>query len=48
MKSKSKKSILHGIPSWGLALLTMLLAFIVLMVVGDIITGICNYSGLNN
>jgi len=37
---KSKKSNLWGIPSWGLALLTMFLAFVVMMVVGDIITAI--------
>jgi len=37
---KGKKPNLWGIPSWGLALLTMLLAFVVLMVVSDIISGI--------
>ena len=37
---KSKKPNLWGIPSWGLALLTMFMAFIVLMVVGDILTAI--------
>ena len=37
---QSKKSNLWGIPSWGLALLTMFLAFVVLMVVGDIISAI--------
>lgn len=35
-----KKPNLWGIPSWGLALLTMFLAFVVLMVVGDILTAI--------
>jgi hypothetical protein len=35
-----KKPNLLGIPSWGLALLTMFLAFVVLMVVGDILTAI--------
>jgi len=37
---KGKKPNLWGIPSWGLALLTMFMAFVVLMVVGDIITAI--------
>ena len=37
---QSKKPNLWGIPSWGLALLTMFLAFVVLMVVGDILTAI--------
>jgi hypothetical protein len=40
MKTKRKKSFLAGIPSWGLALLTMLLAFVFLMIVGDIIAAI--------
>ena len=39
-ESQGKKPNLWGIPSWGLALLTMFLAFVVLMVVGDIITAI--------
>jgi hypothetical protein len=38
--SPGKKPFLWGIPSWGLALLTTLLAFVVLMVVGDILTAI--------
>jgi hypothetical protein len=37
---QGKRSNLWGIPSWGLALLTMFLAFVVLMVVGDIIAAI--------
>lgn len=37
---QGKKPNLWGIPSWGLALLTMFLAFVVLMVVGDILTAI--------
>ena len=37
---QGKKQNLWGIPSWGLALLTMFLAFVVLMVVSDIIAGI--------
>lgn len=44
MKSKSKKSLLTGIPSWGLALLTMVLAFFVLMIVGDFIAAIFKIS----
>ena len=40
MTTNRRKSILTGIPSWGLALLTMFLAFVVLMVVGDILTAI--------
>jgi CBS domain containing-hemolysin-like protein len=39
-ESRGRKPDLWGIPSWGLALLTMFLAFVVLMVVGDIITAI--------
>jgi hypothetical protein len=39
-KIKGKKANLWGIPSWGLALLTMFLAFVVLMVVGDILAAI--------
>jgi hypothetical protein len=39
-ESQGKKPYLWGIPSWGLALLTMFLAFVVLMVVGDILTAI--------
>lgn len=38
MKTNKRKTFLTGIPSWGLALLTMVLAFFILMVVGDIIT----------
>jgi len=37
---QGKKQNLWGIPSWGLALLTMFLAFVVAMVVGDIIVAI--------
>lgn len=37
MKQSGKKFLLSGIPSWGLALLTMVLAFVVLMIVADII-----------
>jgi hypothetical protein len=37
---QGKKPNLWGIPSWGFALLTMFLAFVVLMVVSDIIAGI--------
>lgn len=37
---QGKKPNLWGIPSWGLALLTMFLAFVVLMVVGDILNAI--------
>ena len=40
MNTNKRKSFLTGIPSWGLALLTMFLAFVVLMVVGDILTAI--------
>ena len=47
MKSTGKKSLLKGIPSWGLALLTMVLAFVVLMIVGDIIAGIFKISEEN-
>jgi len=47
MKTTGKKSFLSGIPSWGLALLTLLLAFVVLMIVGDIIAGIFNISDEN-
>jgi hypothetical protein len=39
-ETQRKKPNLWGIPSWGLALLTMLLAFVVLMVMGDIIAAI--------
>ena len=48
MQSTGKKSLLKGVPSWGLALLTMLLAFVVLMVVGDIIAGIFKISEDNS
>lgn len=37
---KDRKTHLTGIPSWVLALLTVLVAFIFLMVAGDIIAGI--------
>jgi len=40
MKTNKRKSFLTGVPSWGLALLTMFLAFVVLMVVGDILSAI--------
>ena len=40
MKTNRRKSFLKGIPSWGLALLTMVLAFVVLMIVGDILVAI--------
>ena len=39
-ESQGKKPYLWGIPSWGLALLTMFLAFVILMVVSDILTAI--------
>jgi len=38
--TQDKNPNLWGIPSWGLALLTMFLAFVVLMVVGDIVAAI--------
>jgi hypothetical protein len=47
MKSTGKKSFLKGVPSWGLALLTMVLAFVVLMIVGDIIAAIFKISDDN-
>lgn len=47
MKSTGKKSLLNGVPSWGLALLTMVLAFIVLMIVGDMIAAIFEISDEN-
>lgn len=47
MKSTDKKSFLKGVPSWGLALLTMALAFVVLMIVGDIIAAIFKISDEN-
>ena len=40
MKTNKRKPFLWGIPSWGLALLTMFLAFVVLMVVGDMLAAI--------
>ena len=40
LMQKVKKPNLWGIPSWGLALLTMFLAFVVLMIVSDILAGI--------
>ncbi len=45
---KGSKPNLWGIPSWGLALLTMFLAFVVLMVVGDIIVAIFKIPESNN
>lgn len=47
MKSTGKKSFLKGVPSWGRALLTMALAFVVLMIVGDIIAAIFKISDAN-
>lgn len=47
MKSTRKKSLLQGVPSWGLALLTLVLAFVVLMIVGDIIAVVFNISDDN-
>lgn len=47
MKRTGKKSLLSGIPSWGLALLTLVLAFVVLMIVGDIIAVIFKISDEN-
>lgn len=44
MKSTGKKSLLMDVPSWGLALLTMVLAFVVLMIVSDIIVIIFKIS----
>ena len=44
---QGKKPNLWGIPSWGLALLTMFLAFVVLMVVGDILTAIFKITERN-
>ncbi|GEM_PF-524570 len=38
--TQGKKPNLWGIPSWGLALLTMFVAFIVLMVVGEIVAAV--------
>ena len=43
-ESPGKKPYLWGIPSWGLALLTMFLAFVGLMVAGDILTSIFKTS----
>jgi hypothetical protein len=40
METNKRKSFFTGIPSWGLALLTVVLAFVVLMVVGDILAAI--------
>jgi hypothetical protein len=37
---KGKRPYLAGIPSWGLALLTMFLAFVVLMIVSDILVAV--------
>jgi hypothetical protein len=37
MEAKRRKSLLTGIPSWGLALLTLVLAFPILMIVVQII-----------
>ena len=36
MKTSRKDSLLKGIPSWGLVLLTVIFAFVVLMLVGEI------------
>jgi hypothetical protein len=47
MKRAVKKSFLSGIPSWGLALLTLVLAFFILMIVGDIIAAIFKISDEN-
>jgi uncharacterized membrane protein YdbT with pleckstrin-like domain len=47
MKSTGKKSLFKGVPSWGLALLIMVLAFVVLMIVGDIIAAIFKISDDN-
>jgi hypothetical protein len=47
MKSTDKNSFLKGVPSWGLALITMVLAFVVLMVVGDIIAAVFKISDEN-
>jgi hypothetical protein len=48
MKSTGKNSFLKGVPSWGLALITMVLAFVVLMVVGDIIAAVFKISDENS
>ena len=48
MKSTGKNSFLKGVPSWGLALITMVLAFIVLMIVGDIIAAVFKISDENS
>jgi hypothetical protein len=45
---QDKTHFLWRIPSWGLALLTMLLAFVVLMVVGGIIAAIFRIPESNN
>jgi hypothetical protein len=42
--TQAKKPNLWGFPSWGLALLTMFLAFVVLMIVGDIIAAVFRIS----
>jgi hypothetical protein len=47
MKRTGKKSLLSGIPSWALALLTVVLAFVVLMIVGDIVAAIFKISDEN-
>lgn len=44
MKSTGKKTLLMDVPSWGLALLTMVLAFVVLMILSDIIVIIFKIS----
>ncbi len=48
MKSTGKNSFLKGVPSWGLALITMVLAFLVLMVLGDIIAAVFKISDENS
>ena len=47
MNSTGKKSFFKGVPSWGLALLTMVLSFLLLMIVGDIIAAIFKISDEN-
>ncbi len=47
MKLKGKKSLFGGIPSWGLALLTMIMAFVGLMIVSDIVAAIFKISDEN-
>ena len=47
MKRTGKKSLLEGIPAWRLALMILVLAFVVLMIVGDLIAAIFNLSDEN-